>query len=80
MAKALKDKGRPSGVGQGCSLWVVEMLIDASGVTKWVPTIGVALIRADADLVLREWRTRNPDDSFRLRRYWRAVVVDGGRE
>lgn len=67
MARSLQDKQRPDGVGQGAKLWVVEMQID----WRWVPTVGVAFIKKDGLLVLADWQNRNPDDTFRLHKYWR---------
>lgn len=49
-------------------VWVVEMLMGA----QWKPTVGSALVQADARIVLRHWRERNPQDQFRLQRYYRG--------
>ncbi len=46
-------------------VWVVEMLCNG----KWFPTVGVKLTRKDGLDEKRDWKRRNPDDRFRLRRY-----------
>lgn len=51
------------------TLWVVEAKwLDVP--RHWHTTVGVGLVRTDARRVLRDWQQRNPDDTFRLRRYW----------
>jgi len=47
-------------------LWVVEML-EPFG--KWHQTTGAGINRENGRWKLREWRRRNPDDKFRLRKY-----------
>ena len=44
---------------------VIEMLDNG----KWKPTIGVGLTKIHGQWQRREWRRRNPDDKFRLRKY-----------
>ena len=46
-------------------VWIVEMLDNG----KWKPTIGVGLTKIHGQWQRREWRRRNPDDKFRLRKY-----------
>jgi hypothetical protein len=60
------------------ALWVVEMLNDNN--TRWEPTVGARLTRADARDECAVWRQRNPDDYFRVRRYVRAAggAAEGG--
>lgn len=48
------------------SIWIVEMW-DGDG---WAPTVGCKLCRAEGRYELLDWRKRNPDDRFRLIRYW----------
>ena len=50
-------------------LWVVES--DMGG--NWSPTVGVALFRDDGRLELASWKSRNPDDKFRLVKYVAAA-------
>ena len=57
------------------SVWIVEASWDQYlPKPAWHPTVGIALTRKDARKALTEWRQRNPDDRFRLRRY----VAQGG--
>lgn len=48
-------------------VWIVEMKAD--GESCYTPTVGCKLTRADALIELREWRGKNPDDRFRIRKY-----------
>ncbi len=48
-------------------VWIVEMENDG----LWEPTIGAALSRDNAGLVIADWREMNPDDSFRITKYVR---------
>lgn len=54
-------------------VWHVEMfgVRNRRGDEWWSPTVGTALTRDIARIVLAEWQTRNPDDRFRLRAYER---------
>jgi len=47
-------------------LWVVEIRDDG----QWRPTVGAKLNREEARFELRKWQQHNPDDLFRLRRYY----------
>jgi len=48
-------------------VWIVEIYyVDQP---RWHPTVGCALSRDDARVVLAEWKRRNPSDRFRIRRY-----------
>jgi hypothetical protein len=48
------------------NIWVIEMLcIDSS----WQPTVGAALSYAEVKDELLLWKSRNPDDSFRVSKY-----------
>ena len=49
-------------------IWVVEMQLYG----EWQATVGIALTRSDAVYVLRSWRSRNPDDDFRITQYQRV--------
>lgn len=49
-------------------VWLVEMLVDGYD-DKWEPTVGTSLTRRDGWRELREWRTDNPSDRFRLVKY-----------
>ncbi len=57
------------GVIQMAKLWVVELWNAQRG--RWEPTVGCALTRDDCRQVARDWRTRNPDDDFRIHQYVR---------
>ena len=48
-------------------IWVVEMQNDIS--LKFEPTVGVGLTRKDGRDEKRKWKTANPDDKFRLKKY-----------
>jgi hypothetical protein len=52
----------------GHSVWIIEAK-GWDGIPGWRPTAGIGLCRADGRLVLADWKKRNPDDHFRLRRY-----------
>lgn len=52
-------------------LYIVEM----HDGRRWTPTVGVALDRATARVVLRHWRERNRGGEFRLTRYTHLRVV-----
>lgn len=49
------------------SLWVVE--IKFHGKSRWEPTVGVKLSRAEGRQELAEWKRDNQPDKFRLVRY-----------
>jgi len=51
------------------SVWIVEIFHDHGFHEGWTPTVGIALCRDDARLVLYDWKNRNPDDKFRLIHY-----------
>ena len=52
------------------AVWIVEGSFEVGGrFGPWHPTVGVALNRADARKRIADWRSRNPVDRFRLRRY-----------
>ena len=51
------------------SVWIIEIFFDRGLYQGWTPTVGIALMRDDARLVLRDWQRRNPDDKFRLTQY-----------
>ena len=47
-------------------IWVVEMKLNG----RWRPTIGCHLTKIEAkEDLLWVWAKKNPDDSFRVRRY-----------
>jgi len=46
-------------------LWVVEMLIK----NKWESTHGVSFTKEDGGKILKEYKSDNPDDEFRLTKY-----------
>jgi len=48
-------------------IWVVEMFTGKG----WMPTVGVGLCREDVRIKKRDWKKRNPDDRFRVRKYIR---------
>ena len=54
------------------SVWVVEMAVEYPRSIKWEPCCSAWDSREGAMRDLREYRTENPDDKFRLRRYVRA--------
>lgn len=59
-------------------IWVVEIATAIKNnkvVLFWSPTVGAALNRADGREKLKDWRTRNPCDRFRLVRYERLQEV-----
>ena len=58
-------------------VWVVEMLVDAYSrlPPQWEPTVGVRLSRNGARREMGEWKKRNPETRFRIRKYSR-----GGRK
>ena len=65
---------RPNLVG----IWVVEQ----RGVKDWHPTSGAALTKNGAAKILEEWRASNPDDEFRISKYFRLdsermAILDG---
>ena len=49
-------------------VWLVE--IKDSG--RWLPSIGIGLVRPDTRRVLNEWLINLPDDKLRLAKYIRA--------
>lgn len=56
------------------SIWVVEMWSDdvyRHRASRWEPTVGVGFTRAQARWECREWRKKNPNDRFRVRKYSR---------
>ena len=64
-------------MGSNRVLWVVEMRMEHG---EWEPTVGVGLERAHGWVQLREWKSNNPDDKFRLRRYLPAPPTpEGGK-
>jgi hypothetical protein len=52
-------------------LWVVEIMFSDSKGDGWQPTVGVSLSRSDGRACLGDWKQRNPDDFFRLKKYRR---------
>ena len=48
-------------------IWVVEMQDDVS--LKFEPTVGVGLTRYDGRDEKWRWKTNNPKDRFRLKKY-----------
>ena len=58
-------------------VWIVEMWVGYKGARGpwregWAPTVGASIDSGIARLILREWKNKNPDDKFRLKKY-RAV-------
>ena len=51
-------------------IWVVEMNCEDDD-RGFSPTVGVGIEREQGRLRLHEWKERNPDDKFRLRKYVR---------
>ena len=51
----------------GAWLWVVEMRVYG----RWEATMGAGLTKGSGSEELKEWRKRNPSDTFRLTRYVR---------
>lgn len=51
-------------------VWIVEGSWDGG---PWQPTVGVALTKEDARLVLTQWKGHNPDDRFRVVKYVRRL-------
>lgn len=49
------------------SIWIVEMWIELR--SRWEPTIGASLTRADGRYELSDWKSKLPDDRFRLKKY-----------
>jgi len=48
-------------------VWIVEIKEEDD---DWAPTIGCALTKRDAlHVELPDWKWRNPNDKFRVRRY-----------
>ena len=52
-------------------VWIVEMKNPINN--QWGPTVGIGLDRDDARQRLAEWKTRNPWDKFRVRKYVEAT-------
>ncbi len=51
-------------------VWIVEGNFDPKRRLRgWHPTVGIGLTKQDAQRAAQDWRARNPDDSFRVRRY-----------
>jgi hypothetical protein len=48
-------------------VWVVEVRFEHR--ESYKPTVGVGLTKSDAAIVMEQWRQRNSDDQFRLRKY-----------
>ena len=48
-------------------VWIVQVKYPNM---RWRPTVGCALDRAVARTVLRDWKLRNPNDAFRLAKYY----------
>lgn len=48
-------------------VWIVEML--HAGLSEWHSTVGCKLTKQDGLREMRDWRDRNPNDRFRLKRY-----------
>ena len=47
-------------------LWVVETKDGG----RWIPTVGVGFTREEARTRMYRWRCNNPNDRYRLRRYY----------
>lgn len=70
MATVADEAGGAGPGGEGWDVmfaWLVEMATD----TGWEPRSFVAATKAEAILVTREYRLRNPDDKFRVALYER---------
>ena len=50
-------------------LWVIEIWIAEND--QWEPTVGVGLTREVAREEIKQWRTDNPSDQFRIVSYIR---------
>lgn len=48
-------------------VWIVEMQNDVT--REWEPTVGCALTLDDGRFDLRWWKSKNPDDKFKLTKY-----------
>lgn len=46
-------------------VWIVEMMCGS----KWHPTVGCGLSRVDGLVELVTWRSKNPSNKFRLKKY-----------
>lgn len=51
-------------------IWIVEMLCNSG----WKPTVGAGLTREEGRIELARWRSRMPDDDFRLVKYVRTFL------
>ena len=52
------------------TIWLVEVRHTKRG--PWKCTVGAALVKSDALRELRDWRSTNPYDEYRLARYRRV--------
>lgn len=61
-------------------VWIVEMKSELPmRARRWIPTVACALSKKEASVKLADWRSRNPDDRFRLRQYAAKDTVDYGK-
>jgi hypothetical protein len=47
-------------------VWIVQMKIG----DMWYPTTGAAITLKAATKTVREWRERNPSDTFHVHKFW----------
>lgn len=55
-------------------VWVVEIWNETPSCRPyWGPCVGISLDREGGRLRMRQWKSRNPDDRFRLTKYRRVI-------